>query len=51
LIWRLKPGQINSIDVVFWVPSYLGWGILAVIGLTLGGYYLKYKELPGVTKN
>jgi len=50
LIWRLKPGQINTIEAVFWVPSYLGWGILAVIGLTLGGYYLKYKELPGVTK-
>ena len=50
LIWRLKPGQINTIEAVFWVPSYLGLGILAVIGLTLGGYYLKYKELPGVTK-
>lgn len=50
LIWQLKPGQINTIEAVFWVPSYLGLGILGVIGLTLGGYYLKYKELPGVNK-
>jgi hypothetical protein len=50
LIWQLKPGQINRIEAVFWVPSYLGLGILAVIGLTLGGYYFKYKALPGVTK-
>lgn len=50
LIWQLKPGQINTIEAVFWVPSYLGLGILAVIGLTLGGYYLKYKTLPGVSQ-
>ncbi len=46
LIWTLEPGQINHLDVVFWVPSWVGIGTLAIVGLLFGGYYLKYRRLP-----
>ncbi len=48
LAWELKPGQINEIEVVFWVPSWLGIGTVAIILLMIAGFYLKYKELPGI---
>ncbi|BFM40262.1 DUF3153 domain-containing protein [Synechocystis sp. LKSZ1] len=46
--WQLKPGQINTIEAVFWVPSYLALGSLLVIVLCFGGFYLKYRRWPGV---
>ncbi len=48
LVWQLKPGQINQIEAVFWVPSYVGLGTIGIIALMLGGFYLKYRHLPGV---
>jgi hypothetical protein len=48
LIWKLKPGQINTLEAVFFVPSYLALGTVAIIALCLGGFYLKYKRWPGV---
>jgi hypothetical protein len=48
LIWQLQPGQINTIETIFWVPSYLAIGVLGVILLMIAGYWLKYRELPGV---
>ncbi len=47
LIWHLKPGQINTLEVFCWVPSYLAIGGLVIVFLLFGGYYLKYKRLPG----
>ncbi len=47
-LWQLKPGQINTLEAVFWVPSYLALGSMAIIGLCLGGFYAKYKRWPGV---
>ena len=41
-LWHLQPGQVNHIETVFWVPSYLGWGTLIIILLTLAGYFLKH---------
>jgi len=38
LVWSLQPGQVNHIEVIFWVPSPIGIGaaILAVfIGLSM----------------
>lgn len=29
--WRLEPGQLNTIDAVFWVPSWLGMGSIAIV--------------------
>jgi hypothetical protein len=46
LIWQLEPGQINHIEAVFWIPSYLGLGTVAIAALMIAGFYLKYKRLP-----
>ncbi|MCW6035352.1 DUF3153 domain-containing protein [Spirulina subsalsa FACHB-351] len=45
LIWQLQPGQINHIEAVFWVPSYLGLGTVVILLLMWGGFYLKYRVL------
>jgi hypothetical protein len=47
-MWTLKPGQLNHLEAVFWLPSPLGIGTLVIVLLVLGGFYLKYKSLPGV---
>jgi hypothetical protein len=46
LVWTLKPGQINHIEAVFWLPSPLGIGTVAIALLVLGGFYIKYKSFP-----
>jgi hypothetical protein len=46
LVWQLQPGQINQIEAVFWIPSYLGIGTVAIVVLMVSGFYLKYKRLP-----
>lgn len=43
LVWQLKPGEINQIEAVFWIPSYLGIGTFVIIGLVYLGYLLRYK--------
>ena len=42
LVWQLKPGQINKIEAVFWVPSNLGIGTVFIILIVWAGFYLKY---------
>ncbi len=51
LIWHLQPGQINQLKVICWVPSYLGIGGALIILLFFGGYYLRYKRIPGTALN
>ena len=46
LVWKLQPGQLNHIEAVFWLPSPLGVGTLAIALFILGGFYLKYKSFP-----
>ncbi|MUH01565.1 DUF3153 domain-containing protein [Scytonema sp. UIC 10036] len=46
LVWRLKPGELNHIEVVFWLPSPLGFGTLFIILFVLGGLYLRYSFMP-----
>lgn len=48
LVWQLKPGEINQIEAVFWLPSPLGIGAAIIILLTILGYLLKYRRFPGV---
>jgi Protein of unknown function (DUF3153) len=48
LNWQLQPGQINHLDAVFWLPSYLGIGTLLIIVISMAGYYFKYRQLPGL---
>lgn len=46
LVWKLQPGQLNHIEAVFWLPSPLGVGTLAILLLVLAGFYVKYKSFP-----
>ncbi|WP_267383795.1 DUF3153 domain-containing protein [Cyanobacterium sp. uoEpiScrs1] len=48
IIWKLKPGQINTIESSFWVPSYLGIGTIGIILLMLIGFYIKYRHFPKI---
>jgi len=41
--WQLQLGQINHIEVVFWLPNFLGIGTLLIILFIWGGFYLRYK--------
>ncbi|HLO88820.1 MAG TPA: DUF3153 domain-containing protein [Nostocaceae cyanobacterium] len=49
LVWKLLPGKINHIEVVFWLPNFLGIGTLLIILFVWGGFYLKYNLLPNPT--
>ena len=46
ILWTLKPGQINHLEAVFWLPSPLGIGSLVIVLFVLAGYYWKYKAFP-----
>jgi hypothetical protein len=43
LSWQLQPGQINTIEAVFWIPSYLGIGTFVIIIFVYLGYLVRYK--------
>lgn len=52
LVWTLKPGQLNHLEAVFWLPSPLGIGTVAIVLFVLAGFYFKYKSFPWtVTKS
>ncbi len=42
LTWKLLPGVENQLDVVFWMPNWLGIGTVVIIVLVGFGYYLRY---------
>ena len=44
--WQLKPGELNHLDAIFWLPNPLGIGAILIILISCGGYYLKYRQLP-----
>lgn len=46
LVWKLKPGELNHIEVVFWLPSPLGIGSLLIILFVWAGFYLRYTFMP-----
>ncbi|QOV22735.1 DUF3153 domain-containing protein [Anabaenopsis elenkinii] len=46
LVWQMKPGQLNHVEVVFWLPNPLGIGGLLIILLIWGGIYLRYTFMP-----
>lgn len=48
--WQLEPGQINTIETSFWVPSYLGIGTVIIIAFILLGFLAKHRHFPGVRK-
>ncbi|KAB8330547.1 DUF3153 domain-containing protein [Scytonema tolypothrichoides VB-61278] len=49
LMWKLKTGELNHIEVVFWLPSPLGIGTLFIILFVWAGFYLRYTFLPDPT--
>lgn len=46
LVWQLQPGQLNYIEAVFWLPSSLGLGTVAIIALVVVGIGLKNRFRP-----
>ena len=48
ITWKLTPGEINSLDVVFWIPSPIGIGAILIILFVYLGIALKYQILPNL---
>ncbi|GAB4287916.1 MAG: hypothetical protein Fur0025_21810 [Oscillatoriaceae cyanobacterium] len=46
VIWTLQPGLVNHIEAVFWVPSPIGLGAVAIGLFIAAGYNLRYRLLP-----
>ncbi|MBD2677987.1 MULTISPECIES: DUF3153 domain-containing protein [Nostoc] len=46
LLWKLKIGELNHIEAVFWLPSPLGIGAFFIILFVWGGLYLRYNFMP-----
>lgn len=45
LIWQLHPGMLNHLEVVFWLPSFLGIGlVLIVLAVAVGIYRTSQAE-------
>ncbi|BAZ90512.1 hypothetical protein NIES932_20120 [Raphidiopsis curvata NIES-932] len=42
ITWQMQLGELNQIEVVFWLPNMLSIGTLIIIIIVLCGYYLKY---------
>ncbi|MFY7804066.1 MAG: DUF3153 domain-containing protein [Limnoraphis robusta] len=49
LVWRLKSGEVNHLEAVFWIPSPVGIGAVIIVLLTYLGYAVKYTLLPKIT--
>ena len=46
LIWQLQAGQINHIEAIFWVPSFVGIGTGIILILILLGSLIRYRLFP-----
>jgi hypothetical protein len=46
LSWKLKPGQLNHLEAVFWLPSPVGIGTLLIVLFVGLGFYLRYSFMP-----
>ena len=44
MTWQMKLGELNQIEVVFWLPNMLSIGTLIITILVGCGYYLKYAK-------
>jgi len=45
LVWQLKPGELNHLEAVFWLPSPLGIGAVLIALFVFVGRYIKYQFL------
>ncbi len=48
LVWKLKPGEVNYLEAIFWIPSPVGIGALIIALFVATGIALKYKILPAL---
>ncbi|MEM1392621.1 MAG: DUF3153 domain-containing protein [Cyanobacteria bacterium P01_H01_bin.150] len=46
LSWKLKSGQLNHLEAVFWLPSPIGIGTLLIVLFVVLGFYLRYSFMP-----
>ncbi len=46
LTWKLQPGKRNHLEAIFWIPSPIGIGAVAIAILVGIGFWLKYQLLP-----
>ncbi|MDJ0554683.1 MAG: DUF3153 domain-containing protein [Microcoleaceae cyanobacterium MO_207.B10] len=53
IVWKLKPGELNTLDAIFWIPSPIGIGAILIMAFVYAGIALKYQILPklGIGKN
>lgn len=49
LVWTLKPGQLNHVEAVFWLPSPIGIGMVLITLFIAAGIYLRYNFMPDPT--
>ncbi|MUL38588.1 DUF3153 domain-containing protein [Gloeocapsopsis dulcis] len=49
LIWTLKPGELNHLEAIFWLPNPLGIGSFIIILFITAGIYLRYNFMPDPT--
>ena len=49
LVWKPKPGQLNHLEAVFWLPSPIGIGSVVIILFVAAGIYLRYNFMPDPT--
>jgi Protein of unknown function (DUF3153) len=48
LVWKLKPGAMNHIEAVFWLPSPIGIGFVVISLMVIGGYLVKVLSRSGI---
>jgi Protein of unknown function (DUF3153) len=48
LVWKLKPGMMNHIEAVFWIPSPIGTGFVVISLLVIGGYVAQVLSKSGI---
>lgn len=48
LVWKLKPGEVNYLEAIFWIPSPVGIGALIIALFVAAGIALKYQILPAL---
>lgn len=49
LVWTLKPGALNHLEAIFWLPNPLGIGTFIIILFITAGIYLRYNFMPDPT--
>ena len=46
LVWQLKSGKLNHVEVVFWLPNPFAIGTLLIVLFVWGGIFLRYTVIP-----